>query len=262
MVRDFPDCGWLRFEADPDILTWAEAAHEAALLAAADPEQQRDWLQCEGTWFVGVDALRNDESGAVAGVPLRGAAITALGDMGLPTDQMHKAQVSVVYPGYPKARKGESDAAFSYRVNRDAAHVDGLLADGPDKRRYLREPHAYVLGVSLTRASPDASPLVIWEGSQNIMGAAFREAFAGCREDEIPQVDITEIYKAARRQVFAECTRIEVPALYGQATLIHRHVLHGVAPWAEAATAAPEGRMIAYFRPYFQGGVLDWISQP
>jgi hypothetical protein len=42
--------------------------------------------------------------------------------------------------------------------------------------------------------------------------------------------------------------------------LIHRLALHGVAPWAEGAEAGPEGRMIAYFRPEFEGLGDDWLT--
>ena len=47
----------------------------------------------------------------------------------------------------------------------------------------------------------------------------------------------------------------------GEAVLLHRHLLHGVAPWGETATAAPEGRMIAYLRPEFTT-LRDWLDRP
>jgi hypothetical protein len=53
-----------------------------------------------------------------------------------------------------------------------------------------------------------------------------------------------------------------VPAQPGEAVLVHRLALHGVAPWQKGATAPPEGRMIAYFRPEFQGLGDDWLSAP
>ena len=43
--------------------------------------------------------------------------------------------------------------------------------------------------------------------------------------------------------------------------LLHRLTIHGVAPWAEAAEAPPEGRIVAYFRP-LMASVQDWILQP
>jgi hypothetical protein len=47
----------------------------------------------------------------------------------------------------------------------------------------------------------------------------------------------------------------------GEATLLHRLTLHGVAPWEPSATAPPEGRIIAYFRP-LMSSVKDWLMQP
>ena len=45
---------------------------------------------------------------------------------------LHPAQLSVIYPGYPKPRVGESEAAGRYRVKRDAAHLDGLKMKPPE----------------------------------------------------------------------------------------------------------------------------------
>ena len=49
-----------------------------------------------------------------------------------------------------------------------------------------------------------------------------------------------------RRKVFETCPRIELPAKPGEAYLLHRHCLHGVAPWPDKATAGPDGRPISY----------------
>jgi hypothetical protein len=174
---------------------------------------------------------------------------------------LHRAQVSICYPGYPQPSAEESPAAYQFRIKRDAAHVDGLLAEGPEKRRYVREPHAYILGLPLTPQSEDAAPLVVWEGSHIIMGRMFREVFAGRAPETCPDLDVTEPYQEARRQAFASCRRIELPANPGEATLLHRHLLHGVAPWGEQATAPGEGRMIAYFRPE-TARWEDWLIAP
>jgi hypothetical protein len=174
---------------------------------------------------------------------------------------LHRAQLSVCYPGYPKPSPEESDAAFSFRLRRDAAHVDGLLAEGPDKRRYLREPHAYVLGVPLTRQSAGAAPLTVWQGSHLIMRSMFERLFGGLAPEAWRDTDLTTPYQEARRQAFASCRRIELPLNAGEAVLLHRHLLHGVAPWREGAEAPEEGRMIAYFRPEFPR-LADWLSAP
>ena len=118
--------GWTRFAADCATLDWAAAAHEAGCAALADPVQRETWLQCEGTWFVGVDALPTAPDGSIGGVPLAGPAPAALA----PLPDLHPAQLSITFPGYPRPRAGESEAGFRYRLKRDAAHVDGVLAEG------------------------------------------------------------------------------------------------------------------------------------
>ncbi|SLN37082.1 hypothetical protein PEL8287_01771 [Roseovarius litorisediminis] len=256
------DRGWARFGFDPAVLGWARHARHAALSRIADPTQQAQWLQCEGTWFVGVDTLPNTPDGALPdGMPLTGQAYAGARQLygQLP---LHPGQVSVIYPGYPKPRKGEGPGAFKYRLNRDAAHVDGLLAIGDDRRRMLKEQHAYILGLPLTDCSADASPLVVWEGSQRIMREAFKSVLEPLPAAEWDSVDLTDVYQAARREVFDRCTRVTVPAKPGEAYLVHRHALHGVAPWAANATAPSEGRMIAYFRPELPAGSRDWLCAP
>ena len=70
---------------------------------------------------------------------------------------------------------------------------------------------------------------------------------------------MTDAYQAARRAVFATCRRIAVPIQPGEATLLHRHLIHGVAPWEVGAEAPEEGRIIAYFRPELPT-VAHWMA--
>lgn len=234
MVAGLHTRGWARFPAEPSTLAWAAAARRAAREALEDPSYAHLWRHGR-TWFVGVDALPNDEQGRLAGgPPLSGVAVAASGRRG----GWSRAQVSVVRPGYPKRDADESAAAHRYRLLRDAAHVDGLKADGPQKRRFLQEPHAFVLGIGLTEAAPAASPLVVWEGSHEVMRAAFCAAFNGVPSDRWGEVDVTAAYHAARREVFAACRRVELPSAPGEAVLLHRLLLHGVASWREGAVAA------------------------
>lgn len=257
------EIGWASFAPETAVLDWARAARRAALERISDPAEQARSLTCEGTWFVGVDCLPNDARGDVEqSGPLGGTALaTAQGLYGpLP---LHRAQVSVIHPGYPRPRDGEDAAALRYRRTRDAAHVDGLLPIGPARRRMLRERHAFILGLPLTEASPDASPLVVWEGSHHVMRRAFAQALHGVAPEEWSEVDLTGTYHAARRTVFATCPRRLVHSGPGGAHLIHRMALHGVAPWGEAAHAPPEGRMVAYFRPEWpQASCADWLFRP
>lgn len=241
--------GWRRIGPDPAIAAWAGAARpvaEAAIAASGEA-----W-RCGGTWFVGVDALPNGPDGAIGG------AAFPWGVLGLSPEPLHRAQLSTVRPGYPRPSGAETEAAFRFRRDRDAAHLDGLLAEGPDKRRFLREPHGWILGIALNDCDPGAAPLVVWEGSHRIMLAAFREAMAGA---EAPgAVDVTEVYQAARRRVFDECPRRALPGRVGEAVLLHRALIHGVAPWAEGATAPETGRIVAYFRPLLPS-VADWLAE-
>ena len=80
-------------------------------------------------------------------------------------------------------------------------------------------------------------PWCCGKASHHILGAAFRRALAGTPQEHLHEVDITDIYQSARREVFETCPRIELPAKPGEAYVLHRHCLHGVAPWAETASA-------------------------
>lgn len=260
-MADLAADGWTIFPAEPAVLDWVGAALPRACAAVADPVQRAGGLVCEGTWFVGVGALDNDSDGRVADVPLRGAARhMAEGLFGaLP---LHRAQVSVVWPGYPRPRAGEGEAAFRYRQRRDGAHLDGLLPEGAARRRFFREPHAWIMGLPLTQAAAGASPLVVWRGSHHILREALLRTCAGHPPTTWADLDLTEAYTAARAEVFARCARVEIRAAPGQAILLHRLALHGVAPWADGALAPPEGRMIAYFRPILPGGVAQSLLAP
>ncbi|ASP22435.1 hypothetical protein ANTHELSMS3_03814 [Antarctobacter heliothermus] len=255
-IRALEARGWTRFDATPESLNWVRAAHGAGRKVLADPAMRAKWLQCEGTWFVGVDVMPSAPDGSIDGVPLAGPAIDALS----PLPDLHRAQLSVTYPGYPRPRNGESEAGFRYRLRRDAAHVDGIVAQGADRRRYILEPHAWILGLPLSEADPTASPLVVWEGSHKVMRAALRQALDGHPPEEWHAVDVTEVYAAARRTCFETCPRVTLPAAPGEAILLHRQTLHGIAPWQEGAKAPPEGRMMAYFRPQMAGGVAAWLQ--
>ncbi|MEM6579030.1 MAG: hypothetical protein AAF678_11100 [Pseudomonadota bacterium] len=261
MNLDLLEKGWMAFPYEPEVETWAAAAFEVARERVRHPDEA-EWLRCGGTWFVGVDALPNDAQGRVgASAPLSGTALkTAEALYG--TLPFHRGQVSVIYPGYPKPYDGESETAFGFRLRRDAAHVDGLLPVGETRRRHLMERHAYILGLPITACSADASPLTIWEGSHLIMRGVFEGALASTPQDQWDNTDLTEIYQAARRDVFDTCRRVTVPAQPGEAYLVHRLALHGVAPWEEGAKAPEDGRMIVYFRPEWPTPTDAWLTAP
>ncbi|MDR7124981.1 hypothetical protein [Pseudotabrizicola sp. 4114] len=241
------DPGWCRIGPDPAIADWARAALPVAEQAIADSAEP--W-RCGGTWFVGVDALPNGPDGAVAGAAFPWAALP------LTPVPLHPAQLSVIRPGYPQPSPDESASALRFRQTRDAAHLDGLLPVGPARRRMIREPHAWILGLPLTDIR--AAPLVVWEGSHRIMAQALQDALRPHPPQHWGDIDVTAAYQAARAEVFRSCPRRELPAGIGEATLLHRLTVHGVAPWQGAEAG---DRIIAYLRPML-ASVAEWITAP
>lgn len=240
--------GFVIFDHDPRTARWAERAREVAEVMASDPEVKAQNLRHGHTWFVGVDVLPNDADGRIAG-----AALERPWKGHVPELPLHYAQVSIVYPGYPIRDPDQSEANHRFRIDRMAAHVDGLLPDGPERRRFAREFHAYILGLPLNPVA--AAPTVVWRGSHRIMWAALKDAIG---EEDPRTVDVTEAYHAARRTVFDTCEAVPLRADLGQSFLIHRFALHGTAPWDGKDEA---GRMIAFLRPEFPNP-RDWLSTP
>ena len=230
-MAQFQDKGWLQFPFDQKVADWVNAARPAAEAAIVD-SRNSEWYRSGGTWFVGVNSL-------FSGV-------------------WDAAQVSVMFPGYPIKDPTENFAAFNFRKDRFAAHVDGLRPVGLDRRRFLKEPHAFVLGLPLDETA--ACPLVVWEGSHEVMRTAFSSVFGPHPVEEWGDIDVTEIYVSARREVFDKCPIKKVTAKPGEAYLIHRLALHGVAPWGAKFT--DPRRAIIYFRPECAGGVKEWLLAP
>lgn len=261
LLAQYRERGWCRFAAEPRLDAWIAASLPAIRAAIAAPENAHD-LRYRGTWFAGVHALPNDGAGAVpGGQALDGAgidfALDTLGWRGIPWD---RAQLSVCYPGYPQPAPDESAALARFRRDRDAAHIDGLLREGPERRRFLREYHAFILGIPVSDHDADAAPFVVWEGSHRLVGDWLRRTFAGRPPEDWESEELTEAYKALRREVFETCPRVAIPARRGEAYVVHRHALHGVAPWADDARAGPDGRAIVYFRPQTDDR-RRWLSE-
>ncbi len=261
-TQQFFELGWCRFDFDPVLHAWVEAAYGGARATLDDPRFAR-WRRYDGTWFAGVNALDNDARGALDGSgPLAGDAVDFVATtLGLRDFDWDAAQVSVCFPGYPRPMPGESEARLRFRRERDAAHVDGLLGEGPERRRHLREHHGFVLGIPMNDFDAGASPFVVYESSHEIMRAAFADRFAGIAPDARGDEDVTEAYQRARAQAFADCRRVEIHARPGEAFVVHRLALHGTAPWQAGAQAGPDGRMICFFRP----PILDpatWLNAP
>lgn len=241
--------GAISYAATEDSAAWAQAAYRVAQGVAADPVARAKNLRHGGTWFVGVDALPNMQDGRVAGAALRGPW-----EADLPAQlPLHPAQLSIIYPGYPKQDAGQSAANHRYRITRSAAHVDGLLPEGQPARRFAREFHAYILGIHLNAVAE--APTVYWRGSHTIMRAALAKALEG---GKAPHRDVTEVYQAARKEVFERCEKVPlVCERAGDAFLLEPFTLHGTDPWQGPPN--PEGRMIAFFRPCL-ADAESWLS--
>ncbi len=246
---DWDQNGVCVFAPVPEVTAWVAAARPLAQAELDARREQPGQMRHGGTWFVGLDALPNAADGSVAGVALQGP----WQDMVPTPATWHPAQVSGVFPGYPGRDAGDTDAGFRYRRDRGAAHLDGLLAEGPAKRRFLREPHGFILGLPLDGCR--AAPLLVWPGSHQIMGDALRGAIGAC---DPGAVDLTDAYVAARREVFDTIAPVPVRADPGGAILLHRHLLHGIDIWRDAEAGGAKQRLIAYFRPLFPR-LTDWL---
>lgn len=248
--------GYAVFPVHAGVLKWAQEARIRALNIASDPGLRDKWLRHDGTWFVGVDALDNAPDGSIGDAPLIGPWKPHIS----PPMQWHRAQISVVYQGYPGRDAADTEAAHAYRRDRFAAHLDGLLPVGQDRRRMLREPHGFILGLPLNEASPGASPLVVYEGSHHVILEVFQSLFRDLSGDAYADTDVTEAHHAARRRVFDRCSPRKLPLLPGQSVLVHRMAIHGIAPWKTGAWGPKEGRMMAYFRPVLPDPA-QWMAQ-
>jgi len=249
-LNDFEHKGWVKFKFDERVVRWANAANLKITSKLKNKEIFDNNLTCQGTWFVGVDALENDTDGALGEISLSGPFESLMKHT--ETRGLHAAQVSIIFEGYPKPRDQESESSFNFRLKRDAAHVDGLIADFPGGPRKLKEPHAYVLGIPLNQAPKGASPVVVWEGSHHLISKAFKRFFMNKNPEEWADLDVREVYKQTRKSIFEKCKRRVLHANLGECYMIHRLCLHGISTWDSEIKNFNEGRKIAYFRPELQ----------
>ncbi len=259
-VQEYREDGWTVFDRDPAIEAWARGCAVVAREMLDDPALAH-WYRCDGTWFAGVNALPNDMQGAMPPQipPLSGIAVDFARDtLGMGAFAWDKGQISVVFPDYPKHGAEDTEASFRYRLNRYAAHVDGLERTMPERRRKLSETHSFLLGLPLADADEDEGAFVVWRGSHEIMRAAFRDALDGIDPAEWFTVDVTDAYVEARRTCFETCEPVSIAPGLGSAYVMHPLALHGVAPWASSRR---EPRMVAYFRPdAFDGDPMRWLT--
>ena len=76
-----------------------------------------------------------------------------------------------------------------------------------------------------------------------------------------PGLALTAGCHQARQTALRDCRRVAVHCRPGESVVVHRHALHGVAPWGQQAAAGPDGRMICCFRPELQHKQA-WLRAP
>ena len=254
-LNEFERKGWIKFEYDQRIVRWAKVANSKIIAKQKNKENFENGLTCQGTWFVGVDALDNNPDGTLDEVPLQGPFENLMKRSTV--HGLHPAQVSIIFEGYPKPRDQESESSFNFRLKRDAAHIDGLIADFPGGPRKLKEPHAYVLGIPLNQVPKGASPVVVWEGSHHLISEAFERFFLNRTPHEWRDIDIREVYFETRKSIFKKCIRRILHANVGESYMVHRLCLHGISPWNSKIKNFYAGRRIAYFRPELKD-IANW----
>ena len=258
----FDKLGYAKIPFDPALETWAANALPHAISAVNNPQNHPLWLRAQGTWFVGVDALQNAPNGSLKGSsPLTGEVLAAAQNaMGQDIFDWGLAQASVCYKGYPKQSADESDAGYRYRLKRDSAHLDGLKPVGETRKRKLQEFHGFILGIPLNEYPDQAAPFVIWEGSHIILRDMLINTFENIAPENWDELDITDIYQETRARIFDTCRRVELHAKPGEAYIAHRFALHGMAQWPNKLDGPKEGRVIAYFRPFWQMDRTLWLG--
>ena len=72
-------------------------------------------------------------------------------------------------------------------------------------------------------------------------------------------LDITEIYQEARKQVLSKCKKKIIHVPLGGSYILHRLAVHGIMPWGKKGESENDGRMVAYFRPVLKNSKF-WLN--
>ena len=253
--------GWAVLDPDKEMYEWIDQAKKISQQKLDKNYFIKKQLRCGGTWFVGANFLKNDSHGKLNGVSLKGKAVRSIVDRyGKLFSEWDQAQVSICYRGYPQPSKSETLASFNYRKNYFGAHLDGIIPIGQPKRRYAQQYHTFIFGIPLVNFNAFAAPLVVWEGSHQIMRDAISRRLLKSSVKLWKDLDITEIYQEARKEVFLKCEQKKIVVPLGGTYILHRQVLHGVMPWGKHGRSDEKGRMIAYFRPTLKEPQI-WLNQ-
>ena len=269
--ENFKKKGWSFLTKGPRYSDWLEAALNNILNNFQVSSIDKNQLRSGQTWFVGMNFLKNTSDGSLGKISFDQVLLSQIEQkFGVSVDYWDRGQVSINWEGYPKKDIFETDLSYRYRLKYFASHVDGLIPVGVKKRRYLKEPHAFVLGLPVLNNFIHSAPLVVWEGSHLIIRSMFNSIFREVEDTELENIDVTDFYKDARRQIFSSCTPRRIFSTDFQPYILDRHLLHGVAPWISSKKSQTntdwksvkldplDGRIIIYFRPYFKN-LRNWI---
>lgn len=251
LQQDLAQKGWHRLSASEELNAWSEVHLSAAQNCMGD-KQHKQWWRYQNTWFAGVNALPNDDKGAVGDKPpLPQSLRQLLADYCQTSIQaMDQGQISALFPGYPQPDPQQSKAANHFRKHHFAAHLDGLVPHGPDRRRLLTEQHSFILGISLTDHPANAAPLMVWPGSHMILQKWLIDHLGSLPESDWCTFDLTQSYQQTRQQILADIQPQAIHLDQGDAYVFHRHMLHGMGSWPpKAVDHNAQGRILAYFRP-------------
>ena len=272
--KSFLANGWLKFDYDHKIYHWVNVAKKKVFNRYNSGDFGWNNFRCGNTWFVGVNFLGNDKTASLNGACFEGIPVTEIKSyFGHNIKYWDEAQVSICWPNYPLQSDNETHNAFNFRVNRYAAHVDGILPFGREKRRFLKDPHAFIFGIPITYCDYKTAPVVVWEGSHLIMREAFKRTYNASDSKNWDKIDVTNVYQKARSRVFETCQMKRLYVNLGESYLIDRLAVHGIAPWeprepkkngvsTKDIKNQPEiknGRAVIYFRPSFDI-TSDWIK--
>ncbi|MDG2355629.1 MAG: hypothetical protein P8L82_06390 [Paracoccaceae bacterium] len=272
--KNFVENGWCFLDNHIENCRWIKAAKANIRNKFRQKEYRDSDFRSGATWFAGINFLDNGIGGDVDGISFSSVLWSQIsGNFGVNIKYWDAAQVSICWQGYPGKDPSESEKSFKYRLKKYSSHVDGLIPIGPSKRRFAKEFHAFILGIPITNNRVDSAPLMIWEGSHKIFRNMFSKAFAGLSENEVSNLDVTEIYQKYRRKVFTTCPVKKVFSHNNQPYILDRHLLHGMGPWSAAIDDSllqhrnnlfrinpMSGRIVIYFRPAYKNP-LDWITQ-
>ena len=250
-LQQFVQQGWTQLPVSAELTAWQEQTLPTAIACMQAPEFQQ-WWRYQDTWFVGVNALPNDASGALANGPTLPAKLLHLlaNYVGCASLELDQAQISACMPGYPKTSTDESIASFAFRTQHYAAHLDGLRPLGPQRQRHLTEQHSFILGIPLSSHLPEAGPVMVWPGSHKLVQSWLQSELSHLPAEQWQEQDLTKSYQSVRKHILETIEPVPIHVPQGGAYLIHRHTIHGQGLWPENVdNVGKQGRIIAYFRP-------------